>query len=86
MLISRIVIQSKKNSKWRVGGRASHASRLRRDNRPAISGLHPTAHERHGYEKRSAIALKLISGYLNYRPSNIVVKHSTEGGDSLLLY
>ena len=35
---------------------------LRLDNRPAISGLHPTAHERHGREKRSAIALKLILG------------------------
>ena len=54
---------------------------LRRDNQPAISGLHSTAHERHGGEQWSAIALKLIFGYLNYRQSNIVViKHSTEGG------
>ena len=57
---------------WRVGGRTS-------DNRPAISGLPPTGHERHGHEQRSAIALKLIFGYLNYRLSNIVVKYSTEG-------
>ena len=54
------------------------------DNRPAISGLHPTACERHGREQRSAIALKLIFGYLDCRPSNIVVKYSTQGGDSLL--
>ena len=45
------------------------AKRYRRDNRPAISGLHPTARERHGREQRSAIALKLIFGYLNCRPS-----------------
>ena len=47
--------------------------------RPAISRLHPTAHERHGHEQRSAVALKLLFGYLNCRPSNIVVKYSTEG-------
>ena len=77
--------KAKRISDWRVGGRASRASRLRRDNRPAISGLHPTAHERHGHEQRSAIALKLLFGYLDCRPSNIVVKYSTEGGgDSLL--
>ena len=70
----------KRISVWRGRGRSS---RLRRDNRPAISG-YPTAHERHGREQRSAIALKLIFGYLNCRPSNIVVKYSTEGGDSLL--
>ena len=52
---------------------------FRRDNRPAISGLHPTARERHGREQRSAIALKLIFGYLNCRPNNIVVKYSTKG-------
>ena len=75
--ISRIGIQSEKNSDWRVGGRAS---RLRRDNRPAISGLHPTVRERHGREQRSAIALKPFFGYLNCRPTNIVVKYSTEGG------
>ena len=68
--------KAKRISDWRVGGRAS---RLCRDNRPPISGLHPTAHERHGREQRSAIALKLIFGYLNCRPSNIVVKYSTEG-------
>ena len=72
-------------SDWRVGGRASRASRLRRDNRPAISGFHPTAHERHGREQRSAIALKLIFGYINRKPSNIVVESIAEkGGDSLL--
>ena len=55
------------------------------DNRPAISGLHPTAHEGHGHEQWFAIAFKLLFGYLNGRPSNIVVKYSTEGvGDSLL--
>ena len=36
-----------------------------KNNRPAISGLHPTAHERHGHEQRSAIALNLLFGYLN---------------------
>ena len=77
MLISRIGMQSERISDWLVGWRA--------DNRPAISGLHPTTDERHGHEQRSAIALKLIFGYRKYRPSNIVVKHSTEGGggDSL---
>ena len=49
-------------------------------NRPAISGLHPTAHERHGHEQRSAIALKLLFGYLNCRPSNIVVEEYRRGG------
>ena len=58
--------------------------RLLRDNRLAISGLHPIAHERHCREQRSAIALKLIFGYLNCRPSNIVVKYTREGGNSLL--
>ena len=52
---------------------------LRRDNRPAISGLHPTAHERHGHEQCSAIGLKLIFGYLNWRPTNFVVKYSLKG-------
>ena len=77
--ISRIGIQSEKN--FRLAGRwaASRASRLRRDNRPVISGLHPTARERHGREQRSAIAPKLIFGYLNCRPTNIVVKYSTKG-------
>ena len=54
--------KAKRISDWRVGGRASRALRLRRDNRPAISGLHPTARERHGHEQRSAIALNLIFG------------------------
>ena len=55
--------RAKRISDWRVGGRA---------------GLHPTAHERHGDERRSAIALKLLFGYLNCRPANIVVKYSTK--------
>ena len=59
--------KAKRISDRRVGG-------LARDNRPVISGLHPTAHERHGHEQWSAIVLKLIFGYLNCRPSNIVVK------------
>ena len=63
--------KAKRISDWRVGGRC--------DSRPAISGLHPTAHERHGHERRSAIALKLLFGYLNCRPANIVVKYSTKG-------
>ena len=63
-------------SDWRVGGRALRASRLRRDNRSAISGLDPTAHERHGHEQRSATALKLLFGYPKCRPSNIVVKYN----------
>ena len=61
--------KAKRISDWRVGGRA---------NRPAISGLHPTAHETHGHAQRSATALKLIFGYPKCRPSNIVVKYSTE--------
>ena len=69
MATSRNVIQSEKN--FRLAGRW--------DNRLAISGLHPTAHEKHCHEQRSAIALKLLFGYLNCRPSNIVVKYSTEG-------
>ena len=47
---------------------------LRHDNRPEISRLQPTAHERHGREQRSVIALKLIIGYLNCRPRKIVVQ------------
>ena len=61
--------KAKRISDWRVGGRASRASRLCRDNRLAISGLHPTAHERHGHEQRSTIALKLLFVYLNFMPS-----------------
>ena len=72
--ISRIGIYSEKN--FRLAGRWV---RLRRDNRPAISGLHPTVREGHGREQRSTIALKLIFGYLNCRPSNIMVKYSTKG-------
>ena len=41
---------------WRAGGRASRASRLHRDNRPAISGLHPTADKKHGHGQRSGEA------------------------------
>ena len=72
MAIRRNENEAKKNSDWRICGRAS---RLRYDNRPAISGLHPIEHERHGREQWSAIALKLIFGYLNCMPSNIVVKY-----------
>ena len=61
--ISRIGIQSEKNFQL--------AGRWARDNRPAISGLHPTVRERHGREQRSAIALKPFFGYLNCRPANI---------------
>ena len=64
--------KAKRISNWRVGG-------LCRDNRPAVSRLHPTAHEMYGHEQRSAIALKLLFGYLNCRASNIVVKYITEG-------
>ena len=70
--LAELEYKAKRNSDWRVGG-------LRRDNRPAISELHPTVRERHGREQRSAIALKLLFGYLNCRPTNIVVKYSTEG-------
>ena len=80
--------KAKRISNWRVGGRALRAWRLcARRGFAAITDprLHPTAHERHGHEQQSAIALKLLFGYLNCRPSNIVVKYSTEGGgDSLL--
>ena len=70
--------KAKRISDWRLRGPG-------RNNWPAISGLHPTAHKRHGHEQRSAVALKLLFGYLNCRPSNIVVKYSTERvGDSLL--
>ena len=71
--LAKLEYKAKRISDWRVGG-----SGLRRDNRPAISGLHPTA-ERHGREQPSAIALKLIFGYLNCRPCNIVVKYSKKG-------
>ena len=60
MLISRVGIQSKNNFQ-QAGQSARFASMT--DPR-----LHPTAHERHGHEQRSAIALKLLFGYLNYRP------------------
>ena len=70
---------AKKISDWRVDGRASRASQLRDDKRSSVSGLHPTARERHGCEQRSAIAPKLIFGDLNCRPNNIVVKDSTKG-------
>ena len=69
--LAELEYKAKRISDWRVGGRAY--------NRPAISGLHPTVRERHGREQRSAIALKLLFGYLNCRPTNIVVKYSTEG-------
>ena len=75
--ISRIGIQ--RISNWWVGGRSSRALRLHRNNRPAIPGLHPIARERHGREQRSAIAIKLTFGYLNFRPTNILVKYSTKG-------
>ena len=77
--LAKMEYKAKRIFDWRVGGRASRVSRLRRDNRPAISGLHPTSHERHGREQRSAIALKLIFGYLNCRRNDIVVKYSTKG-------
>ena len=77
--LAELEYKAKRISDWRVGGRASRASRLRRDNRPEISGLHPTARERHGREERSAIALEVIFGYLNCRPTNIVVKYSKKG-------
>ena len=70
--LAEMEYKAKRISDWRVGW-------LCRDNRPAISGLHPTARERHGREQRSAIALQLIFGYLNCRPNNIVVKYSTKG-------
>ena len=41
--LAELEYKAKRISDWRVGGRASRASRLRRDNRPAISGLHPTS-------------------------------------------
>ena len=85
MAKSRNGKQIEKNLRLAGRGRALRASRLRRDNRPAISGLNPTAHERRGREQRSAIALKLLFSYLNCRPSNTVVKYSTEGGGNSLL-
>ena len=79
-LLAELEYKTKIISDWRVGGRASRASRFRRGNRPAISGLHLTTLERHDREQRSAKALKLIFDYINYKLSNIVTKHSTEGG------
>ena len=70
MAISRIELQNEKN--FRMAGRRVRSA--------AISALHPMAHERNGREQRSAIAPKLIFGLLNCKPSNIVVKYSTEGG------
>ena len=43
-----------------------------------LPDYNPTAHERHGGWQLSAIALKLILGYPNCGPSNVVVKYSTE--------
>ena len=77
--LAELEYKAKRISDSRVVGRASRASRLSRDNRPAISELHPTAHERHGCEQRSAIELELIIGYLNCRPGSIVVKYNTKG-------
>ena len=76
-ILAELEYKAKRISGWRFDRRASL---LPRDNQPAISGLHPTAHERRGGEQRSAIALKLIFGYLNCRPSNIAVKYRTERG------
>ena len=53
--------KAKRISEWRVGGRASRASRLRRDSRPAISGLHPTARERRGVNSGPQLRLKYYS-------------------------
>ena len=64
--------KAKRISDWRAVGAL-------RDNRPAISGLHPTAHDRRGQEQRSAIALQLLFGYLNCTQSNILVEYSTAG-------
>ena len=82
--LAELEYKAKRNSDRWVGGHALRPSQLRRDNQPIISGLHPTARERHGREQWSTIVLKLIFGYFNCRPSNIVVKQSTEGRDSLL--
>ena len=67
--LAELEYKAKRISDWRVARRGF----------AAISGLHPTARERHGREQRSAIELKLIFGYLNCRPGNIVVKYSTKG-------
>ena len=48
--LAKMEHKAKRISDWRVGGRALRASRLCRDNQPAICGLHPTAHERNGHE------------------------------------
>ena len=78
MANSRLRIQSEKNFRLAVRGGGGGGA-FRRNNRSAISGLHPTVRERHGPEQRSAIALKLIFGYINCRPSSIMVKYSIEG-------
>ena len=79
MAISRIGIQSEKN--FRLTGRWARFAGVAAspDNQLAISGLHRTVSERHGREQRSAIALNVVFGYLNCRPSNIVVEYSIEG-------
>ena len=66
--LAELEYKAKRNSDWRVGGHASRPSQLRHNNQPGISG------ERHGREQWSTIVLKLMFGYLNCRPSNIVVK------------
>ena len=82
MLCQLAELESKVNkiSDWWVGWGASRASWFRRNNRPAISGLHPTAHEKHGCEQRYSIVLKPIFGYIKRRPRNIVVKSIAERG------
>ena len=70
--LAELEYKAKRISDWRVDGRASPRG-------PAVSGLNPTERERHGREQWSAIAPKLIFGYLNCRPTNIVVKYSTKG-------
>ena len=50
MATIRSGIQTKGISDWRVSGHASRELSLCRNNRPTISGLHPSAHERYGLE------------------------------------
>ena len=75
--ISRIGIQSEKN--FRLAGRWARFAAITDPRFPDYIGRITLARERHGREQRSAIALKLIFGYLNCRPTNIVIKYSTKG-------
>ena len=82
MTISRYKIQSKKKDfDSQIGGRAL---RLRLDNYPQLLDYISQRMRRHGSEQRYGIALKLVFGYLNSKPSIIVVIVQRGGGGAFL--